>query len=138
MLLAMTGLSGETELRCVITRFSIDNGKADIESLLIVTPKMVIAGDGVIDLGAETVDIVFQADKRRFVPTGLAIPVRIHGALSEPKVDTDLEGFVGDLVLTAGELVLAPMVLLPLTAGILSRQLMEPGGASACTDTQLR
>ncbi len=113
--------------------------RADIESLLIVTPKMSIAGNGVIDLGAETVDIVLQADKQRFVPQGFAKPVRIHGELTAPKVDTDLKGFVGDLALTAGQMAFAPMVFLPLhAADYLQRQLTGPGGAGACTDTGLR
>ncbi len=122
-----------SDLRCVIAQFHLAEGVAESDSLVVTAPKVHLAGKGRIDLGKEELDIVLAAPRAALAPPGLSKPVRFHGSLAAPDVQTAAAGHMADLGLAATGMVLMPMVFVPwYAAGFLFSQLDEVGEYSPC------
>lgn len=122
-----------SDLRCVIAHFHLAEGVAESDSLIVTAPKVHLAGKGRIDLGKEELDITLAAPRPALAPPGLSKPVRFHGSLAAPDVQTATAGHMADLGLAATGMVLMPMVFVPwYAAGFLFSQLDEVGEYSPC------
>ncbi len=79
-----------TELLCAAARIPLAGGVARFDrSLAVATAKVGANASGMLDFGAESIDLVFHAQARHGNPTGLpkvARFVRLEGPLADPKV----------------------------------------------------
>jgi uncharacterized protein involved in outer membrane biogenesis len=90
-----------TRLNCLVADLAIDDGLATVETLLMDTLNVVLAGSGTVDLGAERFDLTITpstTDRRlygRSTPLLSAmVPVKVSGTLNDPKFTPDLVGTV--------------------------------------------
>ncbi|RBI74499.1 AsmA family protein [Roseovarius sp. TE539] len=86
------GTGGTTVFDRLGASFDLREGNAFNDDLLMVLPLARAEGEGRIGLGAQDLDYLFtptllEGETRR----GLAIPVRIRGSWSDPRITPDLE-----------------------------------------------
>ncbi len=84
-----SALTQKPELKCLIMELKINNGQAQLQPFALDTTQVSLQGEGTIDLGAETLDLLFKPDAK---DTGLAqfmVPVRVRGTLSSPSYGPD-------------------------------------------------
>ncbi|MGF1562047.1 MAG: AsmA-like C-terminal region-containing protein, partial [Geminicoccaceae bacterium] len=98
-------------LNCAAARFDLDGGVLASRGLVIDLKPVTIGGGGVIDFNQELLEIALvpRAKRRQFI--SLVAPVHITGSLSNPRVETELQGLtvraLGDLLLAS----IAPWLL---------------------------
>ena len=82
-----------TDVECGIVRATIEDGKADVDTILIKTSNLVITGSGKIELETESIDIGFNTKAREglgIAAAGLVTPfVKLGGSLRSPAVAVD-------------------------------------------------
>ncbi len=83
---ALIGL-GRTRLSCLDLRLDAHDGVVNVASLLLDSPKLMMQGNGTVDLGPETLNLHLRPMLR--VGPGIVVPVRVGGALREPKAQAD-------------------------------------------------
>lgn len=109
-------------VNCAVVGIEVDGGVADIRRLVIGTTDSVIRGDGRIDLGAEQLNLRFEAQGKDFSILDLDAPVFIQGSLSDP-------GF------SVGKTALIPLIELGLQGDVpcqrLEEEVLSLGGAPA-------
>jgi len=77
-----------TVLNCAASRFSIVQGLATNEVMLIDTEFTMLAGEGEIDLAKERLDLIVSA--RSKVPTiTVTVPVKVRGTMTDPRFVPD-------------------------------------------------
>jgi hypothetical protein len=92
-----------------------------------------LTGAGTVDFGKEELDIVLAAPRPALAPPGLEKPVRFHGSLAAPEVQTSAAGHAANLGIAAAGVVLMPMIFVPwLAASAMFSQLDEEGEDSPC------
>jgi AsmA protein len=130
---AATGGRSYTILSCVIARFDVAEGVAKSDNLYVRAPDVRLTGAGSIDFGKEELDIVLAAPRPALAPPGLEKPVRFHGNLADPEVQTSATGHAVNLGIAMSGVVLMPMIFVPwLAASAMFSQLDEEGEDSAC------
>jgi len=87
-------------MSCLAIAYDIKDGIADQKVFLIDTQYSVLVGQGSIDLGKETIDLLVSP-KAKGVSLNVNVPVRIGGTLASPTVRPDEAA----LALKLGELV---------------------------------
>ncbi len=112
----LQGATAKTKLNCVVTRFDIQGGVATPKPLYLDSGRMVVIGDGNINLGTEQLAMMVTPKPKDAALVSLAIPIRVSGSLSSPSFAPDtaaaLKGAAGSL---AGSMLLGPAgLLLPL------------------------
>ena len=75
-----------TDIQCFVGNIQIDEGQAKIENILFDTQRVTIAGSGTLTLETEALDLFIVPRPKRASLVSLANPVRVKGALSEPKI----------------------------------------------------
>jgi hypothetical protein len=122
-----------SDLSCVIAQFQVTKGVAESDSLFLSAPRVRLAGKGKIDFGKEELDIVLAAPRQALAPPGLSKPVRFHGSLAAPQVQTSATGHAADLGVAAAGVVFMPLVFVPwIATSFLFSQLDEEGDYSPC------
>ena len=117
-------------LSCLAARFIVQNGLMKDNGILIDTTPSTLLGQGTVDLGNETIDLMLRA-KTKLVDIGsLVPPLQIGGTLSQPSYKADTSGTVKNVMgaLSGGNLAaLASSGIPPLQAA--------PSGQNACIYT---
>jgi AsmA protein len=87
---------GSSDVRCFALRADFYHGAGRVRALSLDTSRMSVDGDGVLDLGAETLALHLRPIVR-IGGTGVAAPVSVSGAFSElkPALDPMPNGRVG-------------------------------------------
>jgi AsmA family protein len=101
-----------TKINCFVSRFDIASGIATSRLLLLDTEAVTVTGGGTIDLGTETLDLLFKPEAKDPSLVSLAVPVRLGGSLLGPTVRPDEAA----LALRIGGAALAlvnPLLLIP-------------------------
>ncbi|MFQ5785495.1 MAG: AsmA family protein [Alphaproteobacteria bacterium] len=80
---------GTTRFNCFVGRFDVTDGLAASRGILFDTERMTIAGDGEIDLGTETLDLILRPAPKDASLISLATPIRIRGTLAAPSIAPD-------------------------------------------------
>lgn len=80
-------LKTPVEVNCGLVAFTVRNGVASTDPILIDTRKNVITGRGAFSFRTEAVDLAFQADGKKFSLFSGQSPVGIRGRFSEPRLD---------------------------------------------------
>jgi len=112
-----------TDFECGILVADVLEGTASFSTILMRTSKMVIVGDGSVDLESETLDITFNTKPRDGIglaAAGLVTPfLKLGGRLSSPNMGVNAQGVLieGGLAIATGGLSLfAKEILDRLTA----------------------
>lgn len=80
-------LKEPVQINCGLVAFTVRNGAAAADPILIDTRKNVIAGRGGFSFKTEQMDMAFRADGKKFSLVSGQSPVRIGGYFSQPKLD---------------------------------------------------
>lgn len=75
---------------CAFTRWSVEQGLAETEDLIIDTPRFTMAGVGGINFPEQTVDLVFRPRVKADVPWQDAAAVRLSGPWTDVKASPDV------------------------------------------------
>lgn len=81
-----------TTLNCIVSRFDVVEGIARSDAILIDTPRVTVAGAGVIDLNTEKLEFQFRPKPKDPSLFTIATPMYYKGTLSEPKATTGTLG----------------------------------------------
>ena len=109
----------ETQLRCAVADFRVQNGVMQAQRITIDTDVVVVNGQGSISLGDETMNLSFKGKPTHFRLTRLNVPLTISGRLNSPKFGIKPVGAVVQAGAAAGlgflfpPLALAPFLGLP-------------------------
>jgi len=88
-----TDTSNRQKINCGVVQFNINNGIADIHSMVINTGAISALGTGGIDLTNETLSLyVAPRTKRTSLLQVALVPVNITGSLSSPSIKPDVAG----------------------------------------------
>ena len=84
--LAKLNRGGDAKINCFVSRFELKQGIATSKALLFDTEKMTIAGGGMIDLGAERLELGLEPQPKDSSLISLAVPLQVTGTFSSPRV----------------------------------------------------
>lgn len=101
-----TSSRNEARLDCSIANISVDKGIAQSNTLIIDARNYTITGNLSLDLGRETIDLAILPQRKNKIWKRLD-PVRVTGALSDPKVTVISKT---EVIKTYGTLLLLPQV----------------------------
>ena len=102
------------KISCFMAKLPIKAGDAVAETVLLDTNGVSVRVTGNIDLPGELLHLTVNTSAKSASLASFAVPIRVKGALLEPRIDVDpAEAVVG----TVGNIVLAPAKLI---AGLLS------------------
>ena len=98
----------ETELRCAVADFRVQNGLMTAQRITIDTDVVVVNGAGSISLRDESLGLRFTGKPTRFRLTKLNIPLTVTGRLNSPKFGIKPQGAIIQAVAGVGLAVLFP------------------------------
>ena len=117
-------LKEPVEINCGLIAFTIRDGIAAADPILIDTDKNVILGRGGFSLKSEALDLAVRADSKKFSLFSGQSPVGVGGWLAAPSIDP----ISGELAARAGAGLGLAAIALPV-AGLLA--FVDPGDAEA-------
>ncbi len=85
---------GTTVFDSMSATMQIAGGVVSNEDLLMELPSVLAKGKGTIGLGAQDINYTFVPQLRSETDNGIAVPVRIKGPWSSPKIWPDLEAVI--------------------------------------------
>ena len=106
------GDESEVEIRCAVADFRVANGKATAETFVVDTTPVLARGAGVIDLGAETLNLRIDGETKEARLIRLWSPIVVQGALTAPRVGID----TGSVISQAGVAGVLGALINPLVA----------------------
>jgi AsmA family protein len=91
----------ETRIDCLVNRFAVSRGMARCTALVVDTPGLSLAGEGLVDLRSEAIEMRFTPAPKQGLGvqgigsfslsmTELAKPLKLEGTLAEPTLGVDL------------------------------------------------
>ncbi|MBB4860515.1 uncharacterized protein involved in outer membrane biogenesis [Novosphingobium chloroacetimidivorans] len=115
------------EVNCGLVAFTVRNGLAATDPILIDTTKNVITGNGGFSFGTEAVDLAFRGDGKKFSLFSGQSPVGIRGRFAEPRLDVISPQLIGRAGVGLGLAVVASPV-----AGLLAFVDVGDAKSAAC------
>ncbi|MFN3558352.1 MAG: AsmA family protein [Brevundimonas sp.] len=106
------GDESEVEIRCAVADFRVASGKATARTFVVDTTPVLAQGAGVIDLGAETMNLRIDGETKEARLIRLWSPIVVQGPLTAPRVGID----TGSVVAQAGLAGILGAVINPLVA----------------------
>jgi hypothetical protein len=100
-------LKDPVQINCGLVAFTVRNGAAAADPILIDTRKNVIAGRGGFSFNTEQMDLAFRADGKKFSLVSGQSPVGIGGYFSQPKLNVISPELLGRAGVGLGLAVLA-------------------------------
>ncbi len=95
---AASGGDEVTDFSSFLSKFTMDNGIMTVPTIDLTSPVLSMAGSGTIDLPRQTIDLSLQPTASLNADgsggNGIAVPVRITGTFSNPKVGVDVEALL--------------------------------------------
>ena len=85
------GVTGDKQvkLRCAVADFTLKNGIAQVDALVLDTAVTTLRGTGSINLTQETLDLTLNQKTKDTSPLALRSPIHIRGSLARPQVGVD-------------------------------------------------
>jgi hypothetical protein len=74
------------ELGCARAEFQLKRGVAEVQTLYLDGGDTTVSGEGEIDVGRRTLDLLFTPSTRNPALVGVAATVRVKGPLADPKI----------------------------------------------------
>ncbi|MTJ81606.1 MAG: AsmA family protein [Telmatospirillum sp.] len=104
-----------TEMQCLVSRFTVADGMAHSEALLFDTDVMTVSGQGSINLANEVLDLTVAPRPKDASLISLALPLDVGGTLTHPTVTPNRGAIVKGVASVAAGLALGPVgAILPL------------------------
>jgi hypothetical protein len=108
--LALVGENGEPQpmvIRCFVTGLEIEDGIMTASTMVLDTERTLIAGEGAVDLGEETLTLRLEGQPKDPGIAHSRVPVEISGHLTSLSLKIDPSGIMvrGGLALGLGVLV---------------------------------
>lgn len=97
------GQAERTRLECFVARFDVEEGQARSRALVLDSGAFAVAGRGGIDLDAERVNLAFDTQTSEPSLASLAVPFKVVGRLSDPRVVPDPIGAAAGVAGTVGD-----------------------------------
>lgn len=112
----MLGGDKQVAVRCMVGNFKVTDGDFKIDTLLLDTPKVNLAGTGDINLADETLNLRLESENKTFSLASLRGPVVVTGTLKTPAPRPEMGNVVarGGLALALGAVTAGIGALLPL------------------------
>jgi AsmA family protein len=117
-------LKDPVQINCGLIAFTVRNGVAAADPILIDTKKNVITGRGGFSFRDESLDLAVRADAKTFSLFSAQSPVGVDGYFAAPRIDP----ISGELLTRAGAGIGLAVVATPI-AGLLA--FIDPGDAKA-------
>jgi uncharacterized protein involved in outer membrane biogenesis len=117
-------LKEPVQINCGLIAFTVRNGIASADPILIDTRKNVVAGKGAFSFKTESLDLAVEADSKKFSLFSAQSPIGVDGYFAAPKIDV----ISGELVARAGIGLGLGIVASPIAAII---TFIDPGDADA-------
>jgi len=105
--------SDYTVINCAVVRFPVKKGVATAEPLLLDTDVAAFVGEGTVNLGNETLDLLIKPDVKK-TTISAAVPVRIKGTLASPEYALDKKGVARKVGGLLGVMMFPPAAVLGL------------------------
>ncbi|XJJ71322.1 AsmA family protein [Novosphingobium sp. BL-8A] len=83
------------EINCGLVGFTVRNGTAAADPILIDTSKNVVTGRGAFSFDSEAIDIAFRADGKKFSLFSGQSPVSVRGNFAHPTLDVISPQLIG-------------------------------------------
>ncbi len=104
-----------TQMQCLVSRFTIADGMAHSEALLFDTDAMTVSGQGSVNLANEVLDLTVAPKPKDPSLLSLALPLDIGGTLVHPTVTPNRGAIVKGVAGVVGGVALGPIgILVPL------------------------
>lgn len=117
--LLLSGDTSDTNIRCAVAHFSVDNGTMTARHFVFDTDPVLITGKGTMALDGESMNLEIQGHPKKFRILHLGAPILITGTLDKPQISVD-----AGKALPQGGLAAALAFLSPLAAII---PFVDPG-----------
>jgi hypothetical protein len=79
----------DTRIECALSRFEIRDGVAVSRAMLVDTDRIVVAGNGTVDLRTEALDLKLVPRPKEASLVSLGLPILIRGTLTSPIASPD-------------------------------------------------
>ena len=111
----LSGDTGTSEIRCAVADFTVRRGTATARTFVIDTTPVLARGTGVIDLGAETMNLRIDGETKQPRLIRLWSPITVVGPLTAPKIGIEGGAVAGQVGIGAalGALINPLVALLP-------------------------
>ncbi len=107
----------DTDMQCLVSRFSVADGMARSEALLFDTSRMTVGGQGSVNLANETIDLTLAPKPKEASLLSLAVPLDIGGTLARPTIAPNNGAIVKGVAGAVGAVALGPLAaLVPLVS----------------------
>src|SRR3546814_5404603 len=90
-------LKDPVQINCGLIAFTVRNGVAAADPILIDTSKNVMLGRGGFSFKNEALDLAFRADSKKFSLFSGQSPVGVNGHFAEPHLDVRSEEHTSEL-----------------------------------------
>ena len=108
----------ETKVNCFVTSFNIKQGIATNSVFLFDTARVVITGEGNINLRDETIDLQFKPKPKDASLLSLAVPIDVGGTLAEPTAGPNTGAVAAGVAVAVVTTAINPLgLLVPLISG---------------------
>lgn len=127
--LSALGIPRHTDVKCMITDFTLTNGLVDTKALLLATSEANILGAGTINLADEKLAMHLHTEATHFSIGSLSAPINIGGTLADPSILPNIVAVGAKTGAAIGlGILFPPLALLPtIRLGL--------GDKNACADT---
>jgi AsmA protein len=130
-ILDLVGRGGTSQVQCFAARMDANQGIATLRSLALVSSLLTLEGNGVANLGAETLDL-HLLPQARVAGTALVIPLRVGGSLRSPTITPDPAAAVGQNAGTVASALVGKSNPLGIIAGALGAKQLLGGTKVEC------
>lgn len=127
--LSALGIPTTTVIQCLVSDFTLTDGRLDTRAFLIATKAANILGSGSADLANEKLDLALSTQATHFSVGSLSTPIDIHGTLKHPSVLPA----PGPLAARAGSAIGLGVLFPPLA--LIPTIRLGLGDRNACADT---
>ena len=118
-LLSAIGIPSQTEIRCMVSDFGVDDGVLGTRLMVLDTTAANVVGQGDINLRDQSIDYRIETEPKHFSIGSLPSPITITGPLKNPNIGVDKTA----LGARAGAATVLGVLLTPLGALIPTIQL---------------
>jgi uncharacterized protein involved in outer membrane biogenesis len=104
-----------TQMHCLVSRFTVAEGMARSEALLFDTDYMTVNGQGSVNLSDEVLDMTLAPKPKDASLLSLAMPLDVGGTIAHPSITPDRGAIVKGVAGVVGAVALGPLgALVPL------------------------
>ncbi|MGC9271440.1 AsmA family protein [Acidiphilium sp.] len=113
-LIAALGMPHQTDVRCFVGNFSLNDGIFVTRTLLLDTGSAIVRGGGTINMKTEAIDYHIRSIPKHFSIGSLPSPIEIGGTMSQPRMGPAKGPLIarGAAAVALG-IIAAPLALIP-------------------------